>query len=116
MHNLQEDSCHLLMNKQYSFNVDQAMEIEQSFNIYECFDQSGDPSKYICDGHVDSVSFREKCFSDFFIKPLVIQHQWQRTRKFVEREPDKKFSRCYIRSVPCNEKDKDATPVTVGLV
>ena len=93
-----------------------AMKTKNSFNIYECFDQDGQPVKYICDGHLDSEAFREKCYRDFFIKPKVVQHLWRRSRRFLERNPDRKFVRAYTGSTACSEWDSGATPETVGVL
>ena len=114
--NSNENSCRILTDKLHSFNIKSVMETMEPFNIYECFDQNGDPIKYICQGHIDSTQFRDKCYEEYFVKPMVVQHRWRRTRKFVERQPDKKYARSYTRSERCSEFDNNATPVTVGLL
>jgi len=92
------------------------MEQSEPINIYECFDQSGDPSHYICWGHVDSESFRDKCYTEYSVRPLVIQHKWQRTQKVLFKESEKKRTRGKFHNIQCSESAKNATAITVGIV
>lgn len=92
------------------------MKNRYNFNIYECFDREGEPVKFVCDGHMDSDAFREKCLKDFMVKPKVVQHRWRRARKFLERDPDRKYARAYTASTNCPEWHPEATPETVGLL
>ncbi|MBU2509983.1 hypothetical protein KJ966_01550 [bacterium] len=92
------------------------MEIVNKFNIYEYLNRNGDPVEFVCDGHIDSIAFREKCYQDYFVKPMVIRHQWRKTRKIVERNQGKKFVKSYTKMISCTPGELGATPVTVGLV
>jgi hypothetical protein len=85
-------------------------------NIYEYFDPTGDPSHYICNGHVDSEQFRDECFKEYSIRPLVIRHGWQQTKRTVLRESKKKRALSRIDSVRCSSATRNATAVTIGLV
>ncbi len=92
------------------------MKTSEQLNIYECFDQKGDPVKFICDGHVDSTIFRDRCFEDYFVKPMVIRHQWQKTRKSFTRKTGKKFVRSVTETIDCPTEEMGATPITIGLI
>ena len=87
----------------------------EQFNIYEYLDQSGDAVKYICDGHVDSVAFREKCFKEFYVKPMIVRHQWRKTKRFSNSNPGKKYGRSIIGTVHSGIEEMGSTPVTIGL-
>lgn len=92
------------------------MNSAEQFVIYEYLDQKGDPSQLICDGHVDSMTFRDKCFKDFYVKPMVVRHQWQKTRRIVEQRPGKKYRNTRTETVYITNEEFGATPVTIGLV
>ncbi len=92
------------------------MKTPERFNIYECLDQSGESLKFICDGHVDSVTFRDKCFEEFYVKPLVIRHQWRKTRSFKNPRPGKKYGSNISGTVHCVTEEMGSVPITVGLV
>ncbi len=85
-------------------------------NIYEFLNHNGDPIEFVCDGHIDSMMFREKCFKDYYVKPMVVRHQWRKTRKTLERKPGKKFGKLCSKTVSCDSEEKGAIPVTVGLL
>lgn len=91
------------------------MQATQQFNIYECYDQSGENPEYICDGHIDSVAFREKCFQEFYVKPMIVRHQWRKTRRFKSLKPGEKKGRSYVGTVHCTTAERGAVPITVGL-
>ncbi len=91
------------------------MNIKDQINIYEFIDQSGDPSHYICWGHVDSERFRDECFKGYSVRPLVIQHRWQRTRRVVQESGKRKKARTRIDSVQSQANDISASAVTIGL-
>jgi hypothetical protein len=82
--------------------------------IYEYLDQNGNPAKFICDGHIDSVVFRDKCFRDYYVKPLVVRHQWQKIRK-VSNKAKKKYIKI-TETVYLTAEEAGATPVTIGLI
>lgn len=88
----------------------------EHINIYECYDHNGNPVRYVCDGHVDSMTFREKCFSDFYSKPMVVRHQWQKTRKFVTGKPKAKRNRFITETIYTPTREMNSTPVTIGLM
>lgn len=92
------------------------MDITEHIDIYECLDRSGDPSHYICHGHVDSQRFREECFREYSIRPMVIQHRWQKTKREVIRDAKKKRARSRITSIQCRASEQDAKAITIGLV
>lgn len=92
------------------------MNDNEHINIYEYFDQTGDPSHYICHGHIDSEQFREECFKEYSVRPLVVRHGWQRTKRTVLREAKRKRARSRIDSVGCSPASNNATAVTIGLV
>ena len=92
------------------------METTEMFNIYECFDQDGEPSHYVCWGHVDSERFRNECFREYSVRPLVVQHRWQHTRKVLSKEPGRKRNRGRFTSMTYPENRRNATAVTVGIV
>ncbi len=91
------------------------MERSDAINIYECFDQSGDPSHYICWGHVDSERFRDECYREFSVRPLVVQHRWQCTRKVLIKDHEKKKFRRRFDTIDCPETIKNATAITIGM-
>ena len=88
----------------------------EHINIYECFNQSGDPSYYICNGHVDSDRFRDECYKEYAIRPLVVQHGWQKTKRIVFRETKRKRVHSRIDSVHCSSENRNASAITIGLV
>jgi hypothetical protein len=88
---------------------------EEHINIYEYFDQSGDPSYYVCSGHVESDRFRDECFKEYSIRPLVVQHRWQRTKRTLISETKRKKNRSRIDSVHCSPDNRNATAATIGL-
>lgn len=90
------------------------MKTTDQFNIYEYLDQNGDPAKFICDGHVDSVVFREKCLRDFYVKPLVVRHQWLKVRRVSTKTTRKYLKK--TETVYLTAKEAGATPVTIGLI
>ncbi len=92
------------------------MNLRQSINIYECLDQSGDPSFYMCWGHIDSERFREECFREYAIRPLVIQHQWQRSQRVLVKESKRTRFRSRVDCVnELNQRDSSKA-VTIGLL
>ena len=91
------------------------MDIKNQINIYEFVDQSGDPSHYSCWGHVDSERFRDECFKEFSVRPLVVQHSWQRTKRVIQQQERRKKVRTRIDSVQCHPEDQNAMAVTIGL-
>ena len=91
------------------------MERSEAINIYECFDQSGDPSHYVCWGHVDSERFRDECYKEFSVRPLLVQHKWQCTRKVLFKDHDKKKLRRRFDTVECSENLENAKAVTIGM-
>lgn len=95
---------------------DLKMNTDNSFNVYECFDQKGNPVKLVCDGHIDSMLFRDKCFKDFYVKPMVVRHQWQKTKKTFRKNAGKGFKKSLTETIDCGYGDTDATPITVGLL
>lgn len=90
------------------------METKDKLEIYEYCDQHGFPSQYTCEGHIDSVRFREECQRIFSAKPLVIQHRWQRTKRISVRHAEKKFARSFTTEVLCTAYEKGAQAVTIG--
>ncbi len=92
------------------------MNIKDQINIYEFMNQSGDPSHYICWGHVDSERFREECFKEFSVRPMVIQHRWERTKRVVQQKKKQKRFKTRIDSIQCQADDQNAKAVTIGLV
>ena len=92
------------------------MKKQENLRIYEYFDQFGSPDHYACEGHIDSESFREECQKSYYVKPLVIQHRWQRSRKIVKRRSEKDKPRSYVAVVPCHPNETGAKAVTVGLL
>lgn len=92
------------------------MTIPDNFHIYEFFDQNGDPSQFICDGHVDSTTFRNKCVQDFSLSPLVVRHQWQKMRKVIESRPGKKKKLAVTKTIYSAHEVFGARPVTIGLL
>ena len=85
-------------------------------NIYEYLDQNGNPDKFICDGHIDSVAFRDKCFQDYYVRPLVVRHQWQKTRRIFKHTGRQKKLRNITETVYIASEEMGCKPVTVGLV
>ncbi len=92
------------------------METRSQFNIYEFLDRNGDPVEFVCDGHIDSTVFREKCFHDYYVEPMVVQHQWRKSRKFVIPKEGRKRGKSYTKLISCTSGESGATPVTVGLI
>ena len=92
------------------------MNTAQPVNIYECFDPNGDAVKFICNGHIDAMMFRDKCYQDYFVKPMVVQHQWQKMRKYAGRREGKKFYKGVTKTVSCKPGEMGATPITVGMI
>ncbi len=88
------------------------MEIKR---INEYFDTNGTPHSFSCEGHVDSLLFREQCEKQYFIRPRKIQHEWQKA-KWIKRDPDKRHSRGYLTQAPCPWYMKGAKPITIGLI
>ena len=96
--------------------VGDSMNEQERINIYEYLDPSGDPSHYICNGHVDSNRFRDECFKEYSIRPLVVQHSWQCTKRTLLKRSKKKRAQSRIDSVDCSSENRNATAVTIGLV
>ena len=92
------------------------METGEHLNIYEYLDQSGVPSQFICDGHVDSVLFRDKCYEDYYVRPMVVRHQWQKTRRIASQRPGKKFKSSVLETVYLSNQERGSVPVTIGLL
>ncbi len=93
------------------------MDLKDHIDIYEFMDQSGDPSHYACWGHVDSDLFREECFKEYSVKPLVVQHSWQKTKNVIQSKKSKKHrTRTRTESVSCNQNDRNAMAITIGIV
>ena len=91
--------------------------IENSrLTIYEYLNQNGDPDAYVCEGHVDSMTFRDAVQQEFSVKPLVVQHRWRRTKRIVKRDIEKKQARGYTTNVPCFSDEPDSFAVTVGIL
>lgn len=86
------------------------------FYIYEFFDQNSDASQLICDGHVDSTKFRDQCLRDFDLEPLVIRHQWQKTRRVTEQRPGRKRKNTITQSYCLPTEVSGSKPVTIGLL
>jgi hypothetical protein len=91
------------------------MEVSDTIHIYECFDQGGDPSHYVCWGHVDSERFREECFKEYSVRPLVVQHRWQTTRKVLFTGSAKKRVHSRFDNVQSPDYVKNAQAVTIGI-
>ena len=92
------------------------MEKTAQLRIYEYFDRNGSPDHYACEGHIDSQAFREECEKAYAVKPLVVQHRWQRSRRIVKRESEKVKPRSFMTLVPCQPNEAGAKAVTVGLL
>ncbi|MCP4751031.1 MAG: hypothetical protein GY866_09070 [Proteobacteria bacterium] len=92
------------------------MEISDHFTVYEYCDMEGHPHQYCCNGHIDSERFREECQKKYSIRPLVVQHRWQRTKRIVKQDPERKRARGYTTEVACLDYERGAKAVTVGLV
>ncbi len=88
----------------------------ERINIYEYFDQTGDPSHYVCNGHIDSEQFRDECFKEYSVRPLIVRHSWQRTKRTVLRESKRKRVLSRIDSVGCRAGSRNAKAVTIGFV
>lgn len=91
------------------------MQSEERLTIYEYLNPEGDPDSYLCPGHVDSVIFREAVQQKFAVKPRVVQHRWQRSKRIVKRDPEQKNARGYTTDVSCVSGEPGAYAVTVGL-
>jgi len=92
------------------------MKDENPITIYEYLDPNGDPDTYICPGHVDSITFREAVQEKFFVKPMVVQHRWRRSKRIVKRDPEKKRVRGYTTDVACLSEEPGAYAITVGIL
>lgn len=92
------------------------MNREYDIDIYEFFSSEGLPSQYVCSGHINSEIFRDECEKQHFIKPLVIQHRWQQTKRVPRKNTGKKFTRGYTANVSCFKEEPGAKAVTVGLI
>lgn len=92
------------------------MDHNEHINIYEFLDQNGDPSHYICHGHVDSERFREVCYKEFSVKPMVVQHSWQKNKRVSFKDAKSRRYRTKIDRIQCSEKDLNAKAVTIGKV
>ncbi len=92
------------------------MKAKNRLFIYEYFSKNGHLEQYICFGHVDSEQFREQCQKMYSVKPLIIQHRWQRTKRIVKQYPDKKKNRDFLTEMVCSPEEQGARAITVGIV
>jgi len=84
-------------------------------HINEYFNSSGDLHSFSCEGHVDSMFFREQCEKEHFIRPGKIHHEWRKAQ-WIKKDPEKKHSRGYLTQAPCPWYINGAKPVTIGWV
>ena len=92
------------------------MKKRAQLRIYEYFDQNGSPDHFACEGHIESEAFREECEKTYAVKPMVVQHRWQRSRRIVKRDSKKDKPRSFMALVPCQPHEAGAKAVTVGLL
>jgi hypothetical protein len=92
------------------------MKKQPQLRIYEYFDKDGSPDHFACEGHIDSEAFRQECEKTYAVKPMVVQHRWQRSRRIVKRESEKHKTRSFMATVPCQSNEAGAKAVTVGLI
>lgn len=91
------------------------MNEENPLTIYEYVDPNGDPNTYMCNGHVDSITFREAVQEKFAVKPMIVQHRWRRSKRIVKRDIEKKRARVYTTDVACLSEEPGAYAITVGI-
>lgn len=83
--------------------------------IDEYFAANGEIHSFTCAGHMDSLTFRDQCEKQYYIRPRTVQHIWCKS-KWIKKNPDRKYSRAYSTQVAFPNYVDGAKPVTIGII
>jgi len=75
------------------------------------YNESEEIEKLSCYGHIDALKFREACFESYKVRPIDIKLIFVKAANRKNRK-----GKWYQKTVPCNQSEPGATPMTIGII